>query len=176
MLKNLSLIFICLALASCGGPGTISWIAKQPQGEVNNYIQNRIDAGRYDLAGVCDRVREIEFELAEDPSDLDLAAAARKARAAHGAILRKKGLDQNCLEPSSSEKAAHIANENRKQAQFRAAMQGLSSAVKSTTDAYTKSINNQSNYNADNRIRELERDKMNRELNCSNSAWRKGLC
>lgn len=70
-------LFVSFMIASC--TGSPRWIEKQDQETVTSYVDQRINAGRYDLEGLCDRVRKAGFLLAEDPADIYMAATARKS-------------------------------------------------------------------------------------------------
>jgi hypothetical protein len=183
MLKRSKLpifVLIGVVLSSCSG--SRAWVAKKDQASVNAYVESRIDAGKYDLQGFCDRVREAEFMAAERPSNVTDAAAARKARLAYEQISQKRGNEAKCPEITANELRVHLYRAERMKEDRKRAFQALGKAAGAGVSAAMggggSSTTTNSSYNE--RLEELERkereEKMRRDANCSNAMWRKGYC
>jgi hypothetical protein len=183
-MRNISKILMCLlvgtSLASC--TGSAKWMEKTDQDTVNSYIEKRINSGKYDLEGLCDRVRKVEFKVAEEPSNLTYVANARKGRRAFEQIAEKRGSDVKCPKPTAEELRAHYYHADRMRADRKKAAKSLGEAAKSFSCAAMGGCSNPSAASSSNsgRLDELERkqkeDKFWRDYNCPNDMWRKGYC
>jgi len=179
MLKRSKLpmfVLIGFVLSSCTGGAM--WMAKKDQETVNSYIEKRIDTGKYDLEGLCDRVRKAEFKSAANPSRVNRAAQARKARRAFEQISQKRGSDVKCPKITADELRVYLHRAERMQADREEAIDALGKVAAGAMGYGGKSSGN-SSYNSE-RLEELERkqkeDKFWRDYDCSNAQWRKGYC
>ena len=184
LMRNISKILMCLlvgtSLASC--TGSTIWLSKQEQSTVNSYLEKRVNDGKYDLQGLCDRIREAEFHSAASPSNVTFASTARKTRKAFEFIAEKKRSDVKCPEPTANEIRVHLYRAERMSADRKKAFEGLGQALGAGAAAamgYKGGSSSTRSSNSD-RLDELERkqkeDKFWREYNCPNDMWRKGYC
>lgn len=179
-MRNISKILMCLligaSVASC--TGSPAWMANKDQATINTYIEKRIDSGKYDLQGLCDRVRRADFRSGERPSNVTLAANARKARLAFEQIADKRGSNVKCPKPTADELRVHIYDAERMRALRDEAFDSVGKAAAAAM-GYRGSSSSTSSSSTE-RLDELERkqkeDKFWRDYDCSNAAWRKGYC